>query len=65
MGALSPLIISLHQSGIYGQSDPDLTSLLSLNFEVGVLLPANSGIKKAEEISPWLFLLFFVYNSNG
>ncbi|PDY25024.1 hypothetical protein CN507_21620 [Bacillus cereus] len=47
MGVLfnPPLIISLHQSGVYGQPDPHLTPLLQPNFEVGVLLPANSGIK--------------------
>ncbi|WP_368087055.1 hypothetical protein, partial [Bacillus sp. 71mf] len=39
-------IISPHQSGFYGQFISHLTSLLSLNFEVGVLLPKNRGIKK-------------------
>jgi hypothetical protein len=40
-----PLSISLHQSGVYGQQGSHLTSLLQLSFEVGVLLPTNSGIK--------------------
>ncbi|WP_335371504.1 hypothetical protein, partial [Bacillus pseudomycoides] len=34
----------MNQSGFYGQLIPHLTSLLSLNFEVGILLVANSGI---------------------
>ncbi|MBM6644573.1 histidine phosphatase family protein [Bacillus sp. RIT809] len=36
-------IISLHQSGFYGQSDSHLTSSYSPKFEVGVSLSANSG----------------------
>ncbi|PGK41672.1 hypothetical protein CN907_10355 [Bacillus anthracis] len=34
----------MNQSGIYGHLITHLTSLLQPNFEVGVLLPANSGI---------------------
>ncbi|MGG0242320.1 hypothetical protein ABEY31_06480, partial [Bacillus mycoides] len=45
-----PLIISLHQSGFYGQLIPHLTSLLSLNFEMGGLLPVNAGQNKNERI---------------
>ncbi len=39
------LIISPHQSGFYLQPAPHLTSLLSLNFEAGVLLPVNTESK--------------------
>ncbi|MFD4853806.1 hypothetical protein, partial [Bacillus mycoides] len=44
----SPLIISLRQSGVYGQQGSHLTPLLQLNFEVGVLLPTNSEKKEPE-----------------
>ncbi|MED4170826.1 hypothetical protein P4666_29780, partial [Priestia megaterium] len=56
-----PLIISLHQSGVYGQQGSHLTSLLQPNFEVGVLLPANSGInQKADGIDFFYINCFFI-----
>ncbi len=42
----SPLIISPHQSGVYGQWISLQNSFPQPNFEVGVLLPANSEINR-------------------
>ncbi|PGA85968.1 hypothetical protein COL91_24350, partial [Bacillus pseudomycoides] len=55
-----PLIISPHESGFYGEFIAHINSLLLLNFEMGVLLPANSGIKS---VSYMIMRCLFVFNS--
>ncbi|PDY23613.1 hypothetical protein COM83_12090 [Bacillus cereus] len=47
MGGSLPLIISLHQSGIYGQLISRLTALLQVDIYIGEsLLPKNSGVNE-------------------
>ncbi|WP_206666238.1 hypothetical protein, partial [Bacillus mycoides] len=57
-----PLIISPHQSGFYGQPDPNLTSLLSLHFEVGSYCPANSGINNKKRVPELWNTFFYIEN---
>ncbi|MEX0378334.1 hypothetical protein AB3X48_14455, partial [Bacillus sp. S4] len=63
-----PLIISLHQSGVYGQLIFHLASLHQLNFKVEFYCPLMRDKKeKAAEVSSFFlfhFLYFFNVNPN-